>query len=325
MEVTGSSVLHEQLVDRRARLQAAMVSMGDRRELNQLLSEVDNALRRLETGTYGHCEVCQDPIEPERLLADPLARFCLDHLSADEQRSLEMDLELASRIQRGLLPPADLVIDGWEIGYHYRPAGVVSGDYCDVIPSVDGGFYFVLGDVSGKGVAASMLMAHLHAMFRTLVALGLPLTVVMERASRAFCESTLPTHYATLVCGHATAAGEIEVCNAGHLPIIISSAGSTRLIPSSGLPIGMFCSEQFTVERMQVAPGATLVLMTDGITESEDAAGLEYGVERATHVVQRHHGRRPGELMAECLADLASFTRAGRQADDITMLVIRRS
>lgn len=324
MEVTGSSVIHEQLADRRARLQAAMAATGERRELVQLLSDVDQALQRLEVGTYGRCEVCDDPIEAERLLADPLARFCLDHLSRDEQRSLEMDLELAARIQRGLLPPADLTVDGWEIGYHYRPAGVVSGDYCDVIPSADGGFYFVLGDVSGKGVAASMLMAHLHAMFRTLVALELPLPVVMERASRAFCESTLPTHYATLVCGHATPAGEIELSNAGHLPIIVSSHGATRLIASSALPIGMFCSEQFKVERLAVPSGTTLVLMTDGITESENLSGGDYGIDRAASVVERSHGRRPGELIGECLTDLAAFTRGVRQADDITMLVIRR-
>lgn len=324
MEVTGSSVIHGQLVDRRTKLEGALAATGERRELVQLLSEVDEALRRLEAGTYGRCEVCHDPIETDRLLADPLVRFCLDHLSPDEQRSLEMDLELASRIQRGLLPAEDLVVDGWEIGYHYRPARVVSGDYCDVIPSADGGFYFVVGDVSGKGVAASMLMAHLHALFRTLVSVELPLTAIMERASRAFCESTLPTHYATLVCGHATVSGGIEVCNAGHLPIVVSSPASTRLVASSGLPIGMFCNEQFKVERLHISPGATLALVTDGVTESENPAGDDYGIERVASVVQRCRAQPVSELIAESLRDLAAFTGAMRQADDVTMLAIRR-
>jgi sigma-B regulation protein RsbU (phosphoserine phosphatase) len=258
-------------------------------------------------------------------MADPLVRFCIDHLSPDEQRSLEMDLELASQIQRGLLPPAALSIDGWQIGYHYQPARVVSGDYCDVIPSADGGFHFMLGDVSGKGVAASMLMAHLHALFRTLVSVNLPLPAIMERASRAFCESTLPTHYATLVCGHATASGSIEVCNAGHVPIIVSTRAATRLVASSGLPIGMFCNEQFQIQRLEMPPGSTLAIVSDGITEGENTRGDDYGIERVASVIAREHARPVDELIAESLADWNAHVGGTRQADDVTMLVIRRT
>src|SRR6185369_2759205 len=112
-------------------------------------------------GTYGYCEVCKDPIEADRLLADPILRFCIDHLTPAQQHDLQEDLKLAARIQKGLLPQA-ISFDGWEVCYHYEPAGVVSGDYCDLIPSQSGDLYFVVGDVSGKGVPASMLMAHLH-------------------------------------------------------------------------------------------------------------------------------------------------------------------
>src|SRR5438876_894777 len=84
----------------------------------------------------------------------------------------------------------------------------------------------LLGDVSGKGVAASMLMAHLQAMFRTLVSTKLPLDQIPERASRVFCESTLPTHYATLVCGKASPNGELEISNAGHLPPLLVHQGA---------------------------------------------------------------------------------------------------
>jgi len=324
MDVSTTSVIREQLVDRRQKLQAAVTQTGERTELTHLLREVDSALQRLDVGTYGHCELCRDPIEPDRLLADPLARFCLDHLSPEEQRSLEQDLELAARIQRGLLPDAHLNIDGWEIAYHYQPARVVSGDYCDVIPSLDGGLYFMLGDVSGKGVAASMLMAHLQAMFRTLVPLELPLPALMERASRSFCESTLPTHYATLISGRASASGEIDVCNAGHLPIVVSTAAAPTLLTSSALPIGMFCSEQFKIRHLHLSRGETMVLVTDGVTETENADGLDYGIERVADVVHRNRTRPVGELIAESLRDVAAFAGATRQADDVTMLAIRR-
>src|SRR5260370_8803793 len=107
-------------------------------------------------------------------MADPLVRFCLDHLTNAEQRALESDLSLAARNQRALLPKAGLAPDGWDARYHYQPAGMVSGDYCDLFET-DGGLLFMLGDVSGKGVAASRLMSHLHPPFRTLAPTGLPL------------------------------------------------------------------------------------------------------------------------------------------------------
>ncbi len=128
--------------------------------LRHLLSSVDEALSRLQHGTFGICEECHETIEADRLLCDPLLRFCIDHLSQAEQRALEADLTLAAKIQRALLPRTDWGVDGWQARYHYQPAGLVSGDYCDLIEE-DGGFLFLLGDVSGKGVAASMLMSHL--------------------------------------------------------------------------------------------------------------------------------------------------------------------
>ena len=192
----------------------------------------------MDAGIYGLCEVCHDPVESERLIADPLTRFCIDHLSAREQRALEEDLDLASQIQNGLLPPPTRSIDGWDVAYHYQPLGPVSGDYCDLINGENKSLYFVLGDVSGKGVAASMLMAHLHAMFRTLTSINLPLEQIVERASRVFCESTLPTQYATLVCGKASSDGAVEICNAGHLPPMLIQQDGVTSIAATGLPVG---------------------------------------------------------------------------------------
>ena len=108
----------------------------------------------------------------EELLENPLARVCLECLTPKQQRALEYDLELAAQIQKGLLPPADVAISGWEISYHYQPAGMVSGDYCDVIKD-DGHLNFIMADVSGKGVAAAMLASNLRAVFRSLIPLRL--------------------------------------------------------------------------------------------------------------------------------------------------------
>ncbi len=125
-----------------------------------LLREVDSALERMAKGSYGLCEECHETIEQDRLLADPLVRYCLDHLTESQRAALQHDLDLASQVQRNLLPQVNLQAGGWDTSYYYAPLGPVSGDYCDLIPS-DGQLFFVLGDVSGKGVAASMLISSL--------------------------------------------------------------------------------------------------------------------------------------------------------------------
>src|SRR5262249_45111499 len=163
--------------------------------------------------------------------------FCIDHLNANERQALEDDLNLASEIQRGLLPSHNLRIAGWHLDYCYEPARVVSGDYVDIISNGDGDLHFILGDVSGKGVAASMLIAKLHAVFRSLISLGLGADQLTERASRLFGDSTLPGQYATLICGRASKGGAVSVCNAGHPPALLSRGGKTEHISATGLPL----------------------------------------------------------------------------------------
>ncbi len=110
------SIVHQQLLDRRLRLEQAVSAAGESLQVRSLIQEVDAALARLESGSYGLCEVCHEPIEADRLIADPLARFCLDHLTLSQQRALEEDLVLAARIQKGLLPDPHLHAGGWEVG-----------------------------------------------------------------------------------------------------------------------------------------------------------------------------------------------------------------
>src|SRR5258705_2876243 len=130
--------LRTELEQRRERLHAALHPPAADASLSQLLTAVDEALRRIDQGTFGLCETCHDSVEPERLLADPLVRFCLDHLTSVEQRALESDLSLAARIQRALLPNLSLAATGWDVRFHYQPAGMVSGDYCDLIETNSG-------------------------------------------------------------------------------------------------------------------------------------------------------------------------------------------
>jgi sigma-B regulation protein RsbU (phosphoserine phosphatase) len=323
MADAGLALLREQLVERRNQLVDVMRQPDAATRLRSLLVEVDAALDRMRLGTFGLCETCHDPIEPDRLLADPLVRLCLDHLTPSQQTRLERDLELAVRIQQGLLPRQPFQAGSWEMAYEYRPAHLVSGDYCDALPGQNGDWHFLLGDVAGKGVAASMLMTQLHAMFRALVPLGLSLPQLVARASTIFCESTLPTHYATLVILRAQANGAVEVCSAGHLPAVLVHDGRASRIEAGGLPVGMFCGADYATTVVTMTPGDTLALYTDGLSETENEAGEEFGLDRIADSCAAHAGMRPDSVVSDCLAAVDRF-RSGPVADDVTMMVISR-
>jgi sigma-B regulation protein RsbU (phosphoserine phosphatase) len=321
--------LRGELVDRRARLERAVRHAPASSDYRALLAEVDAALARVETGTYGRCEACGDAIEPHRLLADPLVRRCLDHLSPAEQRRLEQDLELAARIQAALLPPHEMSAAGWEIAYHFEPVGHVGGDYCDVILREAGdGLLFLFGDVSGKGVAASILMSNLHATFRSLAPAGLRIEHLMARANRVFCGSTTTDHYATLVGGHLTASGEGWIVNAGHWPPWVIRRGRLEQLDAGGLALGMFCDSTYEAQAVQLDAGDLLVLYTDGVTEAHDGRGREYGADRLAALIADLAREAPlaaPSLVAACVNDLAAF-RAGTSAtDDVTLMVVRRA
>ncbi|HUJ39872.1 MAG TPA: SpoIIE family protein phosphatase [Candidatus Acidoferrales bacterium] len=321
------SYFQQQLTVRRERLQAATARNGAQAEINRLVAEVDAALARLDSGTFGICEVCGGELESERLIADPLTRICLDELPPEELRRLEADLEMAGRIQRALLPPPDLAVRGWEVHYRYEPLGPVSGDYCDLIVANPPGeeLYFLLGDVSGKGVAASLLMSHLHAMFRSLAAVGQPLEQMVTTASRLFCESTAAGQYATLVGGRADAQGRVELASAGHPPALLINRSGVKRIESGGFPLGMFCDTNFPTQKFELGPGDSLLFYSDGITESRGAGGEEFGVKRLECVAEERRGASAAELVNGCIAELRSFAGSQRPSDDVTVMALRRA
>ncbi len=324
MEATLNTFMRQQLLDRRHRLEHAAGHSDAHSHLHSLLKEVDGALARMEDGSFGICESCHESIEPDRLMCDPLVRICLDHLTGQERDALERDLQLAAEVQRGLLPRQGLERDGWHICYHYEPAGLVSGDYCDVIDAGEAGLYFTVGDVSGKGMAGSMLMAHLHAMFRTLISVRLPLAEMLKHASRVFSESTLPSQYATLVCGRAKPDGVVEICNAGHPPPLLVSRGNITCLEQSDLPVGLFASEEFSVSELRFEPGDGLVIYSDGVSEAMDPDGVEYSTDRLQDLIRGHGPVNAPALVAACRDDLTAFRAHARKMDDVTLFVLGR-
>jgi len=314
-----------QLRERRKKLEDSINSSQNNLHLVSLLKEVDDALDRMATGTYGICETCHEPIERDRLTVDPLVTFCLEHLNKSQQKSLEKDLELAAQIQRSMLPKNNINMKGFEVSYYYSPAGVVSGDYCDLVfkDKNEEELVFIVGDITGKGIAASLLMTHVHAMFHSLIELDLPLNEMMLRANRLFCESSPYTHFVTMVCGRLKKGGMVELANAGHcLPLIIKKEGVVN-INSTGLPLGVFCSSEYNVEKFTIAPGESLFIYTDGLSEASDGE-VEYGTERVNQIAALNIYSSPQKLIRAYLEDLKLFAKEEPQHDDLTFLALHR-
>jgi sigma-B regulation protein RsbU (phosphoserine phosphatase) len=315
--------IKEQLINRKGLLQDAVKTSPGNHNLNALLNEVDAALEEMAEGTYGICKVCHDPIETDRLLADPLMTVCLSHLNSQQQQALEDDLEYAGKIQRALLPEKEIKTDDWEFAHHYHPAGIVSGDFCDLIPADDGSHIFILGDVSGKGVSASIMMSNLHALIHSLQSFNLPINEILQKANRLFCESTLSTNYATMVVGKVVPDGTVEICVAGHNPPLIVKDGKVTPIGATGIPVGMFCNAEYEIKKLKFNKNDFLFLYTDGLSEAT-VSEIEYGTDRITEHLAGVNGLSAKEIVTDVLIKQQSFLGQTKLEDDITVAAIRK-
>jgi len=314
--------LRTELINWRERLEANAKDSADTFQLNSLLREVNAAIERLGQEGYGVCQVCHDLIGQAAMNLDPLGKTCLSCFTPQQLSELEQDLDRAWLIQGELLPKQNLKFNGWEVSYHYEPAGPVSGDYCDLVSLDNGELYFLIGDVSGKGVAASLLMSRLHAIFRSLIGAGLGVSELVERANQLFAESTMRPYYATLVCGKAATNGAVEICNAGHLAPLLLQDGRVSPIAATGLPIGMFCRERYTSTQVTLGKGDRLLLYTDGLSEARNQHGREYGDDRLPLLLGECHKLPAGALVNRLLADVSEFSLARPRSDDLTLMAI---
>lgn len=313
------------LIDRRQRAERSAARIGPRPDLTALLARIDEALGEIEGGTFGLCRTCHDPIESELLHADPLVRFCIDHLDRGARERLQADLDLAARIQQRMLPAEPEPGADWRTARSYLPAGPVGGDVFDLVGRGAGAdLTFVLGDVAGKGVAAALLMSNLQATFRALVPIEPDPARLASRINHLFCRSILESHYATLIVGRAAPDGGVELCNAGHLPALLVRRAGVRELGATGLPAGMFCEGAYEAHRLALEPGESLLLFTDGVTEARDAAGAEYGLSRLAARAAALAGRPAAELVAACRADLEAFLAGTPRADDVTLFALER-
>jgi sigma-B regulation protein RsbU (phosphoserine phosphatase) len=131
--------------------------------------------------------------------------------------------------------------------------------------------------------------------------------------------------YATLVCGRASCGGELEIGSAGHLPAVLLRKSGVETVPATGVPLGMFSDGQYEIRKTSLEPGDSLILYTDGLSETRNPGGIEYGNERVSRFCAGRHSASPEDLVSAYRNDVSSFAAGGPLTDDLTLLVIRRS
>jgi len=239
-----------------------------------------------------------------------------------EKRRMEEDLRVAHRIQRSLLLSEFPENDWYGVHAFNLPSRGVGGDYYEFYVEEDGVLGFAVGDVSGKGIPAAMLMATLQAAFLAAVQGTHDLAQVCEHLNQFIVERTSPERYATFFCGKLHPDGRVVFVNAGHNPALLFRDGEPEQLMGGGLPIGLFPRRTYEVQEQQMNPGDVLLVFSDGITEANDLEEGEFGEERLTQVVRSAPDRDARELSRRVLGAVEDFSTGAAQNDDITLMVL---
>ena len=245
-----------------------------------------------------------------------------------KQQRIEGELEIAQTIQRAMLPkvfPPFLDRKDLNIYGMVEPAKEIGGDLYDFYIRHEKLFYCV-GDVSGKGVPAALLMATTRSLFRSVTSHEERAAEIVSQMNDALNEQNEQNMFVTLFLGVLDLkSGEMEYCNAGHnAPILIESRNAiSELSVLPNLPLGVEPGFAFQPQKTEIAHGNTLFLYTDGLTEAENKGHEQYGEERMLAELHRTLGKRPQEIVESMRSDVVAFVDGAQQSDDLTMLAIR--
>jgi sigma-B regulation protein RsbU (phosphoserine phosphatase) len=248
------------------------------------------------------------------------------HQAALEKQRYEREIELAAEIQRGLLPREIPSIPGYRFLGFTRPSREIGGDLYDIIDLGQGRIAAVVADVTGKGVPAALLVSTLHAGLHLLEEeLHDPLTVV-HKLNRLICHSSAGNKFITMVLFVLdTRTHRLLAVNAGHNhPVILLPHGEIRRIPAGGIPLGILEQMRYESAELQLPPGALVLAFTDGISETRDPQGDEFGERRLIELIRAHPPGEGETLAQELLGRLADFRGCDAQEDDITCLLLQR-
>ena len=252
---------------------------------------------------------------------------------SQEKSRLESELEIAREVQRQLFPLAAPTVKGLELYGVCKPARVVSGDYYDFLRLGEDRVALVLGDISGKGISAALLMASIQASLRAQLQDGYPgggaagaqslsTAEIVARLNRQLYESTSTEKYATFFCAeYDGTTRRLTYTNAGHLPPVVFRQGRIERLDRGGTVVGLFFPMAYEQAVIQLEPGDVLLAFTDGLTEPENIYGEQFGEERLLEVARRALGCPLEMLAEEIYRGVGDWTGSPELQDDMTMVV----
>ncbi|HKQ74244.1 MAG TPA: SpoIIE family protein phosphatase [Blastocatellia bacterium] len=278
----------------------------------------------VEAMRRGVADFIQKPWENARLL-----RVLRDQIAAGRARRIEQrliatrdrELAAAEEIQQSLLPRHIPIIEGAELAVAWRPAGVVSGDYFDVIQFDENRAAMLIGDVMGKGMPAALVMSNLQALVKAFATAETPPQRLCEQINRAVCGNLPEGRYITFFYGlFETASRQFIYANAGHNPpLLVRRDGRTARLSEGGIVLGLFPEIRYEQGQVGLRAGDRLLFFTDGITEAANNAGELFGEERLLRLLVEHRGRNASELRETILNAVADFS-GGSFQDDVTLI-----
>ncbi|HEY2908178.1 MAG TPA: PP2C family protein-serine/threonine phosphatase [Vicinamibacterales bacterium] len=286
-------------------------------------------LRLAETAQIGHVTVIFPGLSIPSGVGTLLLAFALMNLlvllEVADRLSLKNDLEIAREIQQAMLPSGLYSAPGVETVGMSRPANTVGGDFYDILPLGDGRLVIAVGDVSGKGSPAALLMALLLAMMRTLVDERLEPADLITRLNVQICRHAPGSRFITLFYGvFQPLTGELTYVNAGHMPpLIIRAGGQAERLTDGGIALGMFDGSTYAAGHAVFGTGDLLAVYSDGITEAESPTGRpfdELGLETALKANQHNSLSSIGGAV---VAAVERHTGDTKFADDLTILLLR--
>ena len=233
-------------------------------------------------------------------------------------RAYRQEMEIAASIQRSLISESEMQCDFARISGRSIPCKEIGGDFFDAFITPQAAT-IVVADVSGKGISAALLASVIHGMFYAQISSGARLVDAVTAVNRFLCSRVAGQKYATLAAAQLQRDGKIELVNCGHVPPIVAQNGATTRITDGDLPVGLIADAAFHAIELELAVGSRLCVLTDGISESEDAAGQEFGLDR----VQEH--LLAPDALGETLGAVEGFSGQGEASDDRTLVVMERT
>lgn len=243
-----------------------------------------------------------------------------------QRERMERELELATEIQQRFQPSAPPTVEGYEFQGISFSCYEIGGDYYDFIPRHDGKMFVALGDVSGKGTAAALLMSSLHAAIHAQTSAKSSLSETINSVNQYLSDNTPSNRFVTLFLAELDPTnGKLSYINAGHNPPLIGRInGEVQQLDSGGFPLGIIPMAEYEIGEVQLEPGEALVIYSDGVSEANNLKGDEFGLERLAEVIKRNIASSASGLRDKVESALSSFTESAPAGDDITLVIVKR-